>query len=308
MDKPLQIAELLAKRKELTLQLVDLLWGSVEVRDGANKSVYLHRREAGVPRTIYAGKYSDDLIQRIAGDNVTARQLKRQLRSVNSQLSKLGYSDVELSDRVKTNIDFAKRNLVLTIYDQAVLEGVATTYADTETLLRGGKVSGMTGEDIQKINNLKHAWQLVLDEGVLSSPSDYNLLCLINKLVEEGFYYNAGALRSVPVLIGGTSWRPPMPIESAVREQLTNILNTLDVYDRAVAALLFIMRSQLFIDGNKRTAVTFANHILISNGAGLIAIPEDKVADYKALLVKYYETGDDSEIKPFLVDECLVRL
>ena len=33
----------------------------------------------------------------------------------------------------------------------------------------------------------------------------------IDKLVEEGFYYNAGTLRTVPVKIGGTSWIPGIP-------------------------------------------------------------------------------------------------
>jgi hypothetical protein len=50
--------------------------------------------------------------------------------------------------------------MVDTIYKQAILEGVATTYADTEDIINGGKVKGMTSDDIMKVVNLKHAWNL----------------------------------------------------------------------------------------------------------------------------------------------------
>lgn len=53
------------------------------------------------------------------------------------------------------------------IYDQAVLEGVATTYPQTETIIENGIVSGMKPTDVQKILNLKHAWEFILDKDVL---------------------------------------------------------------------------------------------------------------------------------------------
>ena len=230
------------------------------------------------------------------------------MRAIEKQLKERNYVAGELTDAIRLNIDFAKRNLVDTIYKQAVLEGVAVTFLDTETIIEGGKINGVSADDIQKINNLKHAWQFVLDDGVVTSKSDYSILCLINRLVEEGFYYNAGKLRSVPVSIGGTKWKPELPIESVVIEQLNELLNETDVYERAIKALLFVTKKQLFIDGNKRTSVIFANHILISIGAGLIVIPEDNVPEYKKLLIDYYETDQTEGIKQFLYSRCLTKL
>ena len=109
---------------------------------------------------------------------------------------------------------------------------------------------------MQKINNLKHAWQFILDEGVVTAPSDYNILCYINKLVEEGFYYTAGALRDVPVSIGGTAWKPEIPIEGVVKNDLQEILAIEDVYERAIKAQLYISRGQLFIDGKQEDGNT----------------------------------------------------
>lgn len=59
-------------------------------------------------------------------------------------------------------------------------------------------------------------------------------------------------------------------------------------------------RKQIFIDGNKRTAVIFANHFLISNGVGVIFIDPQTTGEYKKLLVEYYETGRKDTIVDFL--------
>ena len=302
--------ELLAQKNELESRLKTLLWGTIEERKNSGKRyIYLHKRENGVRYTVYVGEYDDMLKSRILADNLEAKALKKQLRAIKADLKKVGYSSGELSEKVKLNIDFAKRNMVDTIYKQALLEGVAVTFLDTETIIEGGKINNVSADDVQKINNLKHAWQLILDEGVITLKSDYDLLCLINRLVEEGFYYNAGQLRSVPVSISGMKWKPELLIESQVKERLAEIMDVdTDVYTKAIQALLFVTKKQLFIDGNKRTSVIFANHILTSHGAGLIAVPEEKGAEYKKLLIEYYETDQSEEIATFLRDECLTKL
>ena len=62
-----------------------------------------------------------------------AKELKKEIKKIEKQLKQLNYIDEELSPKVEINIDFAKRHLVDTIYKQAILEGVATTFADIES-------------------------------------------------------------------------------------------------------------------------------------------------------------------------------
>lgn len=82
---------------------------------------------------------------------------------------------------------------------------------------------------------------------------------------------------------------------------MQHILNSnMEDVDKAIELLLFVMKKQIFIDGNKRTAVIFANHLLISKAKGLIVIPNDKVEEYKKLLIAYYEGKDQTPIKDFL--------
>ena len=302
MENRVEILNLLSEREQLNKRLQTLVYGTPEIRErNGKKYLYVHYREDGVALTKYVDKYSEELYNSMLYGNATAKLIKKQLREIDKQLKGLGYVETEIEEKVALNIDFARKYLVDTIYKQAVLEGIATTYADTETIIEGGKVNNMTADDVLKVINLKHAWEFILNKDVINSPTNFALLCEINRFVEEGFYYNAGRLRSTPVSIGGTTWKPDLPIESLIKEQLQDVLDSkLDVVDKAIELLLFTMKKQIFIDGNKRTAVIFANHFLISHAKGLIVIPETQVEEYKKLLVAYYEGKDKNSIKEFL--------
>ena len=311
MNDRMQILNLINEKKNTELYLKSLIYGSIEVREKDDKKyIYVHYREDGIVLTKYAGEYSDNLISIIEGNNINARALKKNIRDINKKLKELGYVEEELSDQIALNIDFARSHMVDTIYKQAVLEGVATTFSDTETIIEGGKVSNMTTDDIMKVVNLKRAWEFVLNKDVVLSPTNFSLLCEINKFVEEGFYYNAGKVRSTPVSIGGTNWKPQIPIEYDVKEEIEAIITNsqLTDVDIAIELLLYVMKKQVFIDGNKRTAVIFANHYLIARGLGIMVIPNEKVDEYKKLLISYYEGKDEMAIKKFLKEECYIRI
>ena len=310
MNDKSEIIALLQNKQLLEHQLESLSYGSVEIRErGSNKYIYVHYREDGVSLTKYVDEYSDDLYNLILNNNIKAKKLKKQIRSINKELKKLNYTENEMSSDVEINIDFAKRHLVHTIYKQAILEGVATTFADTESIIEGGKVNNMTSEDIMKIVNLKHAWEFILNKNVISSNTDFALLCEINKMVEEGFYYTAGKVRGIPVSIGGTKWQPDLPIESVIKEDLNKISDlNLDDVDKAIEYLLYTMKKQIFIDGNKRTAVIFSNHYLISKGKGIIVIPAEKTEKFKSLLISFYEGKDNEKIREFIKEKCYVKI
>ena len=74
--------------------------------------------------------------------------------------------------------------------------------------------------------------------------------------------------------------------------------------DVAIQLCMYCMKTQIFNDGNKRAAVIFANHYLISKGGGLLVIPESHVPEFKRLLVGYYEDRDDGSILAFMRKNC----
>lgn len=296
-----KILKLLEEIKIIEFQLDNLIYGSIELRASNNKKyIYCHVRKNGVLTTKYIGEYSDVLCRMIEENSALAKDLNKKLRRKEKELSNLGYLDLD-NKNITLNIDFAKKHMADTIYTQAILEGVATTLLDTENIIEGGIVNNMSVSDIMKIVNLKHAWDFILDKNVIKTKTNYSILCTINKLVEEGFYYNAGIIRSIPVKIGGTKWSPNLPIEIDIIEHINNTINkSKNKLDIAIDLLLYIVKSQIFIDGNKRTSVIFANHYLISNGVGMIVIPVDRIDEYKRLLVNYYETDNSKQIKSFL--------
>lgn len=307
MEKNMELMMLLRNKEELEHELQKLVYGSIEIRD--NKYIYVHYREDGIVLTNYVGEYSDELYNLILNNNIKSKIIKKQIKEINNKLKKLNYIEEEVSENVGKNIDFAKRHIVDTIYKQAILEGIATTYADTENIIEGGKVNGMTSEDVLKIINLKHAWEFILNKNTILSNTNFSLLCQINKIVEEGFYYTAGKVRNTPVNIGGTSWKPELPIESDIKEEINEILNKQnDVVDMAIELLLYTMKKQIFIDGNKRTSVIFSNHYLISKGKGIITIPVEIIDEFKNMLIAYYEGKDENNIKKFIKEKCYIEI
>lgn len=202
------------------------------------------------------------------------------------------------------NIFVAKRNIVDYIWKSANLEGIAITYPDTQTIYDGFSVSGKSIEEINAINNLKKAWQFILND--IDLELNYAYICKINKLVGDNVFYNPGVIRTTPVNIGGTSWKPNFPIESKIKEELEELLNSDNSKtELAINIMLWIMRSQMFIDGNKRTAMLVANKIMIQNGCGIISIPIEKQSEFYKLLIEYYESNDKSTISKFIYDNAI---
>ena len=302
------VAELLHEQELLKSRINKMIHGSIEIRENNGKKyIYVHFRDGGISTSKYAGEYSIELNNLILENNKIVKEYKKQLKEIKKELGILQYNSKELTDRVKMNIDLARKNMVESIYKQAKLEGVATTYSDTEIIVNGGKVKDMTATDIAKVVNLKHAWEFILSEGVISYPTNYAILAQINEIVEEGFSYTAGRIRSVPVTIGGSNYLPPLPYEPQIKEELNEMLSMDNSYNIAIELLLYVMKKQLYLDGNKRTAVIFANHYLISRGMGLIVIPAELVEDFKKLLIDYYESKNE-DIKEFLYKKCLTKI
>lgn len=141
--------------------------GSPEVKENSScKYLYIRKRVNGRLTSTYVDVYSDDLYQLLLRNTKEARELKKQIQRVDKELAANGYTQHALSPEVISNLDFARANMKSNIYDQAVLEGVATTFPQTEEIIENGTVNGMTADDVQKILNLKHAWEFILDKSL----------------------------------------------------------------------------------------------------------------------------------------------
>ena len=303
--------ELLSEKNQITEQLNSLTYGSIEIREKDSKQyIYVHYRHDGLLTTKYVGQYSDILYNLIRNNTALAKNLKKRLKEISKELKGLHYVESNgVDEKVAINIDLARRYLVDSVFKQAMLEGIATTYSDIETIINGGKVKDMTVSDINKVINLKRAWEFIMSVDLANYPTNYAVLCQINQIVQDGFSLTAGRIRSVPVVIGGSIYIPPIPFEDQIKQELNDLLNNEEGIDLAIDLVLYVMKRQLFLDGNKRTAIIFSNHYLISHALGLLVVPADKVDEYKKVLVSYYEDESKKpEIVAFLKEKCWIKM
>lgn len=91
------------------------------------------------------------------------------------------------------NIFLAKRNIVDSIWKSSHIEGINITFPEAQKLYDGGNIAHLRLDEIQIINNLKHAWLYILNS--INVENDLNLLKSINSLVGCNLIDMAGKLR-----------------------------------------------------------------------------------------------------------------
>lgn len=205
---------------------------------------------------------------------------------------------------VSENIFVAKRNVVDYIWKSARLEGIAVTFPETEAIFNGMGVNNVPIKNILAVNNLKHAWQFLFD--TMDCPTDFAYICELNRIVgKNDIVYNAGFLRKISVSIGGTSWKPDIPDENEIKEKLSELNRITNPTERSIMLMLYCMRTQMFVDGNKRTSMLAANHEMIMNGCGIISVPIEHQPEFTKLLVEFYETNNSDILAQFVYDNCI---
>jgi DNA-binding Xre family transcriptional regulator len=203
-------------------------------------------------------------------------------------------------------LTLVRKDLSRQIYCECKVEGLKLTLGDTENILNGIEVNSLKASDVQTVLNLKHTWDFVLQN--LDIEMDINYVRKINQEVGAGHLIEgAGSLRTSGVTIGGTEWVPGLPDYDSFARTVHEIANvsSLSDTDKALTLMLYICRTQPFIDGNKRSATIAANKILIEKNKGLIAVPDNLVTEFKTHLVKFYETNDMTKAKDFLYHNCI---
>lgn len=205
----------------------------------------------------------------------------------------------------KDNIEIAKRTLIDAIYKSANLEGIAVTYAQTIDILNDVNVATLKPNEISKVFCLRDAWHYTLDH--INEDMNLGFIENIHAFVAKADveYYELGRIRTSDVLISGTSWRPEIPDPEKLHREMMDIMAMPCATDKALTLMLWIMRSQIFKDGNKRVATIAANKVLIENGCGIVSVPVELDGTFKQLLVDYYESNDNHIIKKLLYDKCM---
>lgn len=205
----------------------------------------------------------------------------------------------------ENNIFNAKRIMVDSIYKQANLEGIAVTFADTQSILNNVNIEHVTPTDISKVCCLRDGWNYLFDH--IDDTVDLVFLEATHELTArfDVPYQYLGKLRNEEVMISGTDWRPEIPNADKIYRDLQDLNKIECITDRALSIGLYVMRSQMFKDGNKRVGSFAVNKILIANGKGIFNVPVKLDGLFKQKLVDYYESNENEELKSWIVENCL---
>jgi Fic family protein len=201
------------------------------------------------------------------------------------------------------NIFVAKRNIVDYIWKSAKLEGLNVTFPETYAIYEQAKLKDIDVDTVMKIINLKQGWRLLLN--TLGKPLDLPYICALHYEVARGEALEWGKLRAGRVGIAGTNYVPPIPKEETVKAELADILTIKSPTERAIALMLWGMKSQLFWDGNKRTSMLAANKVMIENGCGILSVPNELILEFNSVLSDYYTNDTFEAAKCFVYENCI---
>lgn len=196
----------------------------------------------------------------------------------------------------------AKRMLADSIWKSANIEGLGTSYPNTECILNGIPTS-TTWEESTFIINMNMAWKFVLDN--IGVKNDLLFLRSLHDICCKMLVRNSGELRTGTVRIGGCAYIPDIPNIEDVYNTLNSIDDIKEPISKAMVMFCYLTRSQLFWDGNKRMAQLMANKILIENGVGILNFKIDLIPDLMNHLVKFYESNDAYELCVFIRNKCI---
>ena len=202
------------------------------------------------------------------------------------------------------NRRFARSNLTNLVHTTARFEGVNTTLPQTQTIIDGLSVAGVSTQDIITIVNLKRGWQFITESELnlsLSFEKQINKIVAANDSLDPGEFRTGNG----QVILNDTDYfDPPMVNVSYEKNFLSDISNDkhASITQKAMTIMYHNMRQQIFWDGNKRTAILIANKLMIDNGAGLINIPLDKWETWNTLISKFYQNNDMTNLLQWTYD------
>ncbi|PTN31765.1 Fic family protein [Desulfonatronum sp. SC1] len=204
---------------------------------------------------------------------------------------------------IQRAIFIAKKLFAELVYDVQALEGMPFTMPEVQTYLQGITVGGHKVADEEKLKQQALGWKRLIslveeDAFQVSKP----VACVLQSIIAKDEALEVGQFRSGRVGISGTDYQPPDP--ESLDDYFQTMIQSLDQYtdlrDQAYVLHLLFARNQFFFDGNKRTGLLMMNGLLLSKARPPLSIPAKRLHEYNVGMIRYFDTGDPSEMLAFL--------
>ncbi len=201
------------------------------------------------------------------------------------------------------NIFLAKKIFTELVFNTAYIEGCNVTFPQTQTIIDGAVVSGISVDDIQTVLNLRDGWKFIINS--VDEPLTLEYVCKVNEYVSRNESLEWGVLRKGSVGVG--DFIPTIPVKKDVLKEFDRIAKIDEPIDRALEYFVYACKQQLFWDGNKRTSTMVASKILIENGEGILTIGKDHAEEFNITLDNWYLKDELQPLKDCL-KKCIKTL
>ena len=291
MIEKYELVNMIQKKKYYLDRLESLVYGSLDIRERDNKKyIYVHYRKDGKVVTKYVGEYSDGLYNQILSNNIEVKEINKRIKIIQKYIEDNNYYEQDLNDNIKDNIDRVRENIDVLLYDLVKLEDLNITHENIINSLTGDPLNNVKLEDVVKYNKIKTAYENILKDEYIKLPYSVELLCAINKMLNEDLIYlNDYNLNDVENEIG-----------NIVEKDISAI-------NKAIEIFLYLSRKNIFKKNNILTALLFSNVYLLSKGNGVLTIPEDLTDKFKVMLNSFSNGKDTRIIKKFVIARCYIK-
>lgn len=208
-----------------------------------------------------------------------------------------------------SNLDYRKKMERLGVdlsWKSSQIEGNTYSLLETERLLIERKTAqGKTKEEAIMLLNHKDAL-----DSILKIP-DYLKDISVHRIEDIHFLLTIRLgvdrkIRHRRVGIIGTNYRPldnEFQIREALEDTCVLINRKVNVFEKALLALVLLSYIQAFSDVNKGTAHITSNAILIANGYCPISFRTVDSVDYKKAMLIFYEQNNIAAFKQIFIEQ-----
>jgi Fic family protein len=193
-----------------------------------------------------------------------------------------------------------RERFVSFIFNTNAIEGNPSTYEDTDTVLRGGKIKAKK-KDVREIKNMKKCIDFLFG---YPGSVDESLVLKLHKMQMNGVLEGAGRYRDVDVRVGRYICPPHGEVPTLMRRFFTwfkESENGRHPFELAVLAHLKFVRIHPFRDGNGRMARLLMNLVLLKRGYPLLDIFNDEKLLYYLVLRKVDATKRPKSFVEYLL-------